>query len=181
MTSIWNNEEAFIEKYLTETPGWYTSGDAGYFDENGYLSIMTRTDDVINTAAHRISTGRLEEVINNHPLCVESAVVGFNDELKGECPLAFVMLRKEKDLATMSEQEKQEIKDQLQQAIRKEVGAFASLIGCILMEKMPKTRSGKILRGIMRSIGDNKEYKAPATIDDMSSLDYVHEQVGNWK
>jgi len=106
MKTIWGRDEQFIEKYLKETPGYYTSGDAGIMDENGYLSILTRTDDVINTAAHRISTGRLEEVINDHPLVVESAVVGFNDDLKGECPLAFVMLRKEKDLSTMSDEEK---------------------------------------------------------------------------
>jgi propionyl-CoA synthetase len=114
MKSIWNRDEAFVEKYLTETPGYYTSGDAGIIDENGYVSIMTRTDDVINTAAHRISTGRLEEVINEHPLCVESAVVGFNDELKGECPLAFVMLRKKKDITKMAKKELDELKKEIQ-------------------------------------------------------------------
>lgn len=95
MLTLWGNDQAFIDKYLTETPGYYTTGDAGVFDENRYLHIMTRTDDVINTAGHRISTGRLEEAINDYDCVVESAVVGYNDPLKGECPLAFVILKGE--------------------------------------------------------------------------------------
>jgi propionyl-CoA synthetase len=93
MLTLWGNDEAFIQKYLADVPGCYTTGDAGYFDENGYLFIMTRMDDVINTSGHRLSTGRLEEVVNHHKLVVESAVVGWNDEIRGELPLAFVILR----------------------------------------------------------------------------------------
>lgn len=93
MLTLWGNDEAFIQKYLAETPGYYTTGDAGVIDERGYLQIMTRVDDVINTCGHRISTGRLEEVINEHELVVESAVVGFDDPIRGECPLAYVVLR----------------------------------------------------------------------------------------
>jgi len=93
LTTLWGNHDAFIEKYLTETPGYYTTGDAGIIDERGYISIMTRVDDVINTAGHRISTGRLEEVVIGHEMVVEAAVVGFNDPIKGESPLAFVVLR----------------------------------------------------------------------------------------
>lgn len=93
MLTLWGNDQAFIEKYLTETPGYYTTGDAGMIDENGYLHIMTRVDDVINTAGHRLSTGRLEEVINDHPSVVESAVVGHVDEIRGDCPVAFVILK----------------------------------------------------------------------------------------
>ena len=93
MLGLWGNNQAFIEKYLTETPGYYTTGDAGIKDERGYLHIMTRMDDVINTCGHRISTGRLEEVVNDHPKVVESAVIGYNEEIRGECPLAFVVLR----------------------------------------------------------------------------------------
>jgi propionyl-CoA synthetase len=93
MLTLWGNDQAFIDKYLAETPGYYTTGDAGIFDEKGYFHIMTRTDDVINTAGHRISTGRLEEVINQHESVVESAVVGYNDPLKGECALAFCILK----------------------------------------------------------------------------------------
>lgn len=93
MSSLWGNDDAFIQKYMTETPGYYTTGDAGVIDSKGYISIMTRIDDVINTAGHRISTGRLEEVVNEHNLVVESAVVGWEDPIKGECPLAFVVLK----------------------------------------------------------------------------------------
>jgi propionyl-CoA synthetase len=93
MLTLWGNDAAFIEKYLTETPGYYTTGDAGVIDKKGYLSIMTRVDDVINTCGHRISTGRLEEAANEHEMVVESAVIGFDEDVKGECPLAFVILR----------------------------------------------------------------------------------------
>lgn len=93
MLTLWKNNEAFIEKYLKDTPGYYTTGDAGVMDERGYLQIMTRLDDVINTCGHRISTGRLEEVVNNHEEVVESAVVGFDEDVRGECPLAFVILK----------------------------------------------------------------------------------------
>ena len=93
MLTLWGNDHVFIEKYLAETPGYYTTGDAGVIDQKGYLHIMTRTDDVINTAGHRISTGRLEEVVNEHAYVVESAVIGFNHEIRGECPFAFVILK----------------------------------------------------------------------------------------
>jgi propionyl-CoA synthetase len=93
MLTLWGNDEAFIEKYLAETPGYYTTGDAGMIDSKNYLHIMTRVDDVINTAGHRISTGRLEEVVNEHEMVVESAVIGYDDEIRGECPLAYVILR----------------------------------------------------------------------------------------
>lgn len=95
MLTLWGNDEAFIEKYLTETPGYYTTGDAGMKDVRGYIHIMTRMDDVINTCGHRISTGRLEEVINDHEEVVESAVIGFDEEIRGECPLAFIILKGE--------------------------------------------------------------------------------------
>ena len=93
MLTLWGNDQAFIDKYLADTPGYYTTGDAGMIDQHGYLHIMTRTDDVINTAGHRISTGRLEEVVNEHDKVVESAVIGFNQKVRGECPLAYVILR----------------------------------------------------------------------------------------
>ena len=92
MLTLWRNDKAFVEKYLTETPGYYTTGDAGYMDENGYLHVMTRTDDVINCAGHRLSCGRIEEVVNSHPLVVESAVIGLFDELKTEIPFAFLVI-----------------------------------------------------------------------------------------
>ena len=151
MTSLWGNDEVFIEKYLVETPGYYTTGDAGVKDSQGYVSIMTRMDDVINTAGHRISTGRLEEVVNEHSSVVESAVVAFNDEVRGECPLAYVIL-KGKGTENMSEAEIADLKKVINKKMREDVGAFAKLHGIIFMERLPKTRSGKILRGTIKSI-----------------------------
>lgn len=153
MLTLWGNDEAFIEKYLAETPGYYTTGDAGVIDERGYLQIMTRMDDVINTCGHRISTGRLEEVINEHDLVVESAVIGFDDPVRGECPLAFVVMRG-KGSEGMSEAEIKKITAAIQEQVRNNVGAFCRLIGVIFMEKLPKTRSGKILRGTIRKIAN---------------------------
>lgn len=109
MLTLWGNDEAFIEKYLSDTPGYYTTGDAGVIDEKGYLHIMTRMDDVINTCGHRISTGRLEEAVNENPNVVESAVVGYDDPIRGECPLAYVVL-KGKGIEGLSEDEIKKIK-----------------------------------------------------------------------
>lgn len=153
MLSIWGRNDAFIEKYLAETPGYYTTGDAGMIDENGYLHIMTRMDDVINTAGHRISTGRLEEVINDHESIVESAVVGYNEPIRGECALAFCVLSNEAEKG-LTEEGFNKLKKEINTKVRADVGAFASLFGIIFMEKLPKTRSGKILRGTMRKIAN---------------------------
>jgi propionyl-CoA synthetase len=178
MKSIWRRDETFVEKYLTETPGYYTSGDAGKIDEYGYLSIMTRVDDVINMAAHRISTGRLEEVLMDNRKVSETAIVAFYDDLKGECPLAFVILQNNEK---KTPQELADIKKELNNDIRREVGAFASLIGVIICDKLPKTRSSKILRATMKNIAANQEYKMPATIEDPSSLDHIEEKLAEWK
>jgi len=151
MLTLYGNDQAFIDKYLTETPGYYTSGDAGIKDSNGYVHIMTRVDDVINTAGHRISTGRLEEVVNDHELVVESAVVAYTDEVRGECPLAFVVLRGDAT-KKMTDQEIADLKKIINNKMRADVGAFAKLHGIIFMDRLPKTRSGKILRGTMKSI-----------------------------
>lgn len=151
MLGIWGNDRAFIDKYLRDTPGYYTTGDAGIIDEHGYLHIMTRLDDVINTCGHRISTGRLEEVVNSHPEVVESAVVGYNEAIKGETPLAYVVL-KGVGLAGKTQADLNKIKQEVSVKVRTDVGAFCSLIGCIIVERLPKTRSGKILRGTMRKI-----------------------------
>jgi len=152
MLTLWGNDEAFIEKYLAETPGYYTTGDAGMIDAKGYLHIMTRMDDVINTAGHRISTGRLEEVVNSHDLVVESAVVGYNHEVRGECPLAFVILRGGADTAELSDEQKAEIAKDVNGKVRSDVGAFCRLEGVLFTDRLPKTRSGKILRGTMKKI-----------------------------
>lgn len=125
MLTLWGNDEAFIQKYLSDTPGFYTTGDAGLLDENGYLHIMTRVDDVINTAGHRLSTGRLEEVINEHPSVVESAVVGCNDEIRGECPIAYVILKGKAE--DFNDEDKVKLFKQLFEKVRNDVGPFARL------------------------------------------------------
>ena len=173
MLTLWGNDQAFIDKYLAETPGYYTTGDAGMLDERGYLHIMTRMDDVINTAGHRISTGRLEEVVNEHEAVVESAVIGYEHEIRGECPLAYVILRGSFNCDTMSEAEKDSLAKEINAKVRSDVGAFARLEGVLFLNKLPKTRSGKILRGTIRKITNGQEYNFPATIDDASTLDII--------
>lgn len=143
MLTLWGNDKAFIEKYLADTPGYYTTGDAGMIDTKGYLHIMTRMDDVINTAGHRISTGRLEEVVNEHDSVVESAVIGFNHTIRGECPLAYVILKGKGDI---SDEEKAVLGKEINMKVRSDVGAFCRLEGVLFVTKLPKTRSGKILR-----------------------------------
>lgn len=169
MLTLWGNDEAFIEKYLAETPGYYTTGDAGMIDSKNYLHIMTRVDDVINTAGHRISTGRLEEVVNEHEMVVESAVIGYDDEIRGECPLAYVILRG--DLGSYDHQNLQKMAKEINEKIRHDVGAFCRLEGVIFVSKLPKTRSGKILRGTIRKISNGQVFKMPCTIEDPNVLD----------
>ena len=175
MLTLWNNDKAFIEKYLAETPGYYTTGDAGVIDQRGYLHIMTRTDDVINTAGHRISTGRLEEVVNEHAYVVESAVIGYNHEIRGECPLAFVILKN--TVGELNPDQQKKLAADINLKIREDVGAFCSLIGVIFLQKLPKTRSGKILRGTIRKISNQQEFKMPATIDDPAAIDEIQQKI----
>lgn len=141
---------------------------------------MTRMDDVINTSGHRISTGRLEEVINGHDQLVESAVVGYNEPMRGECPLAYCILRGsgKKD---KTQEELAAIAKTVNDHVRTEVGAFARLIGVLFVEKLPKTRSGKILRGTIKRISNKQDYKMPATIDDINSLDIIAKEVSDWQ
>jgi len=178
MLTLWGNDKVFIEKYLADTPGYYTTGDAGIIDEKGYIHIMTRLDDVINTSGHRISTGRLEEVINNHDSVVESAVTGYNDEVRGECPLAFVVLKGSS--ADYSQEQKDKLAVEINNKVRSDVGAFARLVGVNFTDKLPKTRSGKILRGTMKSIVNKQEFKMPATIDDPATLDTIRAKTEEW-
>lgn len=178
MLTLWGNDKAFIEKYLADTPGYYTTGDAGIIDSNGYLHIMTRMDDVINTAGHRISTGRLEEVVNEHEDVVESAVIGFDHPIRGECPLAYVILKG--NSTDLSDEQKAKMAKEINAKVRSDVGAFASLIGVIIVSKLPKTRSGKILRGTIRKISNAQEYAYPATIEDPSALDLIKEVRDAW-
>lgn len=177
-STLWRNDQAFQEKYFDEAPGYYLSGDAGTKDENGYVSIMTRIDDVINMAGHRISTGRIEEVVNEHSYVVESAVVAFVDPIKGETPLAFVVIR---DQDKLSKEEVDDIIKKVKTKVREDIGAFSSLNGVIPISTLPKTRSGKILRGTMKSIVGGVEYKMPATIEDPAMLDLVDSLAKEWR
>ena len=178
MLTLWGNDEAFIKKYLNDLPGYYTTGDAGVVDEKGYVHIMTRVDDVINTAGHRISTGRLEEVVNDHSAVVESAVVGYNDPIRGEVPLAYVILKG--SMGNMSAAEEEKIKKEINDKVRTDVGAFCKLIDVMIMQSLPKTKSGKILRGTIRSIVNRQEYKYPATLDDPDALEGVVIATKEW-
>jgi len=178
MLTLWGNDEAFIKKYLADNPGYYTTGDAGTFDEQGYFHIMTRVDDVINTAGHRISTGRLEEVVNSHDAVVESAVVARFDCIRGECPFAFVIVKSSvAETIANDKQAADEIAKAINGKVREEVGAFCRLDGVMFVPKLPKTRSGKILRMTVRKILNKYKYVFPATIEDASVLDDLTKRV----
>jgi propionyl-CoA synthetase len=171
LPTLWNNDERFKEAYLKPFPGYYLTGDGGYFDEDGYLYIMGRIDDIINTAGHRLSTGRMEEVIANHQDVAECAVIGAYDEIKGEVPFAFFVLKEGVN------RDVKEIADEIKKMIRDEIGAIASLKEALWVKRLPKTRSGKILRRILRSIVNGERYKIPSTIDDPAILKEIEEVV----
>ncbi len=167
LTTLWNNEQRYIDSYLSMYPGYYLTGDAGYMDEDGYLYIMSRIDDIINVAGHRLSTGRFEEVLCQHQAVAEVAVIGVDDKLKGQLPLGLVVLKKG---VTLSDEE---LYRELIALVREHIGPVASFRLVSAVQKLPKTRSGKILRGTMRKIADNQEYKMPATIEDPQTLELV--------
>ena len=167
LTTIWGADEAFVDKYLTTFTGYYESGDAGFCDDDGYLYIMSRTDDVINVAGHRLSTGQLEEVLADHPDIAECAVIGVADQLKGQLPLGLICL-----YAT-SQQKAEDIIAEAIDLVRSRVGRVASLNQILVVERLPKTRSGKVLRGTVAKIADGKAWTMPATIDDPVILDEI--------
>lgn len=160
LPTLWNADERYIESYLTSFPGYYETGDAGYQDEDGYLYIMSRTDDVINVAGHRLSTGAMEEVLSNHQDVAECAVIGVSDELKGQVPMGLVCLNKgcNKSYETISKE--------IIALVRNEIGPVASFKLVAIVPALPKTRSGKILRSTIRKIADKTEWEMPATVDD---------------
>ncbi len=166
-TSLWNADERYVETYFRNFPGYYETGDAGYIDENGYVFVMSRTDDVINVAGHRLSTGAMEEVLTAHPKVAECAVFGVADQLKGQLPLGMLVLSAGVD------QDASEIVAEVIAAVRNEIGPVAAFKLCAVVDRLPKTRSGKILRGTMRSIADGEPWNMPATIDDAESLHEV--------
>ena len=171
LSTIWQNTERYKQGYLSEYEGYYLSGDGGYIDEDGYLFIMGRTDDVINVAGHRLSTGEMEEIVAAHPAVAECAVFGVNDALKGQNPMAMIVL---KDSFTGSHQE---VQQQLVQSVRNQIGAIACLKNIMCVERLPKTRSGKILRKNLRQLIDGEELQIPSTIDDPSIFAELSEQL----
>ena len=167
LPTLWNAEERFKNSYLSTFPGFYETGDAGLIDDDGYLYIMARTDDVINVAGHRLSTGAMEEALSNHSDVAECAVIGVSDQLKGQVPLGFLCL------TNGVNRPHKEIVDECIQLVRDQIGPVASFKLATVVARLPKTRSGKILRATMVKIADNQEFKMPATIDDPTILDEI--------
>jgi propionyl-CoA synthetase len=171
LTTLWQNDEGFVRSYLSQFRGCYLTGDAGYRDEDGYLYVMSRVDDIINVAGHRLSTGAIEEVLSGHPDVAECAVVGAADSLKGEVPIGFVVLK-----AGVTREEPHVI-GELVERVRESIGAFACFRTALVVKALPKTRSGKILRGTMKKIADGVEYTQPATIEDPAVLGSIGERL----
>ncbi len=167
LPTLWQNEQRYYDSYLARYDGFYLTGDAGYVDEDGYLFIMSRIDDVINVAGHRLSTGAMEEVLAGHPDVAECAVFGVADQLKGELPLGVVVLK------SGAERPEEQLQAELVQRVREVIGPVAAFKLVTVVQRLPKTRSGKILRGTMRSIADSRPFRIPATIDDPVILDEI--------
>ena len=171
LPTLWNADDRYIDSYLSRYDGYYLTGDAGFKDENDYLWIMSRIDDVINVAGHRLSTGGMEEVLAGHPDVAECAVFGVADQLKGELPLGMVVLKAGVDASEA------DLQKELIALVREKIGPVAAFKLVTEVQRLPKTRSGKILRGTMKKIADGQEYKAPATIDDPVILDEITESL----
>ena len=171
LPTLWNDEARFVEAYMSEFPGYYKTADAGIIDEDGYVSIMSRTDDIINVAGHRLSTGAMEGVLAAHPDVAECAVLGVKDSIKGEVPLGLIVLKSGVD------RDPDTIGSELVQMVREQIGPVAAFKTTTVVERLPKTRSGKILRGTIKKIADSDEYRMPATIDDPVILDEIREKL----
>ena len=162
--SIWNQPQRYKEAYLSAFPGYYHTGDGGFKDDDGYIYITGRTDDVINVSGHRLSTGEMEEIVSAHPCVAECAVIGASDSLKGQVPVGLVVLKSGEDI------DEAQLEEELVARVREEVGALACFRKAVVVERLPKTRSGKILRAVLRKIAANERYKMPSTIDDETIL-----------
>ena len=169
LPTLWRNDEGYQRSYLSQYPGFYLTGDAGFKDDDGYVFVMSRVDDIINVAGHRLSTGGMEEVLAGHPDVAESTVVGVADPLKGEIPVGFVVTKAGVD------REASEIVAELIERVRETIGPVAAFKTATVVARLPKTRSGKILRGTIKKIADGQEYTMPATIDDPVILDEITE------
>jgi len=171
LPTLWHNDAGYVKTYLSQHAGYYLAGDAGYKDGDGYFYVMSRIDDIINVAGHRLSTGAIEEVIAAHPDVAECAVVGAADEMKGELPVGFVVLKS--GVTKPGDTVVAELVDR----VRGQIGAFACFKTALVVTGLPKTRSGKILRGTMKKIADGTSYTLPATIEDASVLDEIRERL----
>ena len=171
LPSLWNADQRFIDSYLSQHSGYYTTGDAGFIDEDGYIFVMSRTDDIINVAGHRLSTGGMEEVLASHPDIAECAVVGVKDAMKGQLPMGFVVLK-----ATANRDEA-ELSAELIKLVREQIGPVAAFKLALVVKRLPKTRSGKILRGVMAKLADGTPFNMPATIDDPIILDELKQKL----
>jgi propionyl-CoA synthetase len=164
LPTLWNDDARFVSSYLARFPGCYQTADAGMLDEDGYVYVMARTDDIINVAGHRLSTGGMEEVLAGHPDVAECAVIGVHDEVKGQVPVGFLVLKAGVDRPFDT------IAGEVVQLVRDKIGPVASFRTATVVKRLPKTRSGKILRGTMQKIADGQDYAMPATIDDPAVL-----------
>ena len=171
LPTLWQNDKRFVDSYLTKYPGYYETGDAGIIDQDGYLHVLSRTDDIINVAGHRLSTGGMEQVLAEHQDVAECAVLGVSDQLKGQVPLGLLVLKD-----GVSTEHKQIIEDVIGM-VRAEIGPVAAFKVAVIVKRLPKTRSGKILRGIIQKIADSADYDIPATIDDPLILMEIKESL----
>jgi propionyl-CoA synthetase len=171
LPTLWRADDRFVQSYLSAYPGYYQTGDAGFIDKDGYIQVMARTDDIINVAAHRLSTGEMEEVLAGHPDVAECAVMGVADALKGQVPLGLLVL-KSGVVRPVAEIEAEAVA-----LVREKIGPVASFKAALVVDRLPKTRSGKILRGTMRAIADGEDYRMPATIDDPAILGEITESL----
>lgn len=172
LSTLWNDDQRFVNDYLTRYEGYYLTGDGGYLDEDGYVFVMGRTDDVINVAGHRLSTGTIEEVVGAHPAVAECAVIGIHDDVKGQIPLALVVLNDGADIG------EEQLRDELITAVRRDVGPVAAFKDIAIVSALPKTRSGKILRRTMRGMAGGKDEPVPSTIEDSSVLEPLRTVIG---
>ncbi|EGD55268.1 propionyl-CoA synthetase [Gordonia neofelifaecis] len=172
LAGLWGDEARFRSSYLNAFPGYYLTGDSGYIDDGGYVFVLGRSDDVINVAGHRLSTGSIEAVVAAHPAVAECAVVGIHDDLKGQRPSGYVVLKAGADIA------EEQLRSELVTMVRDEIGAVATFRDVTVVQGLPKTRSGKILRKTMRQIVDGEEYAVPSTIEDPAVLEALAEQLG---
>ena len=167
LTTLWGDDQRFIDSYLLAFDGYYATGDSGYVDEDGYVFVMGRTDDVINVAGHRLSTGAIEQVVGKHPAVAECAVIGVADALKGQKAVGFVVLKSGVSISAA------ELEQELVALVRKEIGPVADFKNATIVDALPKTRSGKILRKTMRQMADGDDYVVPSTIEDSSVIEYL--------